>query len=65
MSIIAHRLGNINMADAYCTKIYNSGKNPDIFLHLIKTYLYPPEDSSLSKEESIHLALRVFSNHFE
>ena len=47
------------MAEAYCTKIYNSGKNPDIFLHLIKTYLYPPEDSAISKDESIHLALRV------
>lgn len=53
------------MADAYCMKIFNSGKNPDIFLHLIKTYLYPPEDSTLSKEDSIHLALRVFSSHFE
>ncbi|KAK8822896.1 hypothetical protein WA556_001787, partial [Blastocystis sp. ATCC 50177/Nand II] len=65
LSIIAHRLGNINMADAYCTKIFNSGKNPDIFLHLIKTYLYPPKDSTLSKEDSIHLALRVFSSHFD
>ena len=65
ITIITHRLGNLPMAEAYCTKIYNSGKNPDIFLHLIKTYLYPPEDSAISKDESIHLALRVFSNHYE
>ena len=43
LTIITHRLGNLPMAEAYCTKIYNSGKNPGIFLHLIKTYLYPPE----------------------
>ncbi|KNB45262.1 hypothetical protein JH06_1061 [Blastocystis sp. subtype 4] len=65
LEIIAHQMGNVDMAEAYCQKIFVSGKNPNIFLHLIKTYLFPPPTSTLSNEESIQLALRVFGNHVD
>lgn len=53
------------MAEAYCLKMYTSHKNREIFMHLIKTYLFPPENSCIPKEECCKLALRVFSNHAE
>ena len=53
------------MAEKYCNKIYHSGKNDDIFMHLIKTYLYPPENSCISKEESMRGVLQILSDHVE
>ncbi|CBK23178.2 uncharacterized protein [Blastocystis hominis] len=63
LEIIAHRLGNKNMAEAYCQKVWNSNRNENIFIHLLKTYLFPPESSILSRNESLKLAIGVLTDH--
>ena len=65
LEIIAHRLGNRNMAESYCQRVWDSGRNRSIFLHLIKTYLFPPDHSTLSREECIQLAIRVLTDHMD
>ena len=65
LTLIAHKMGDVDKAEAYCRRIFDQGKNPDIFLRLVETYLSPPADSTLSPRESRQLALRVFANHME
>ena len=65
LTLIAHKMGDVDKAEAYCRRIFEQGNNRGIFLRLIETYLSPPADSVLSPRESHQPALRVFANHVE
>jgi hypothetical protein len=67
LTIYAHKLHDPEIAEQYCAEYYNaqSEEEKQMYLHLFRVYLQPPEDLHPRAEPLVKPALTLLAKHYD